>query len=460
MAASRAQHPTHLTLQPRIKHHQGHGLDITMPSPIYFVPPEIWTIIFRLVLGVALFGRREREAYVRLRRVCTIWRDAAATPGLCKGLDITLNEWVGESEPGSCCWVQLDVEAKLAPWLAIINPAQPYFLHMQISDDSRFSSTEVEELTRLFLTTTPSPSAVALDDVSFVAVFLLTSHYPMVSQLELHLNGYLDHRGIQWLQPIFPNLKALMIDACWELSTTFKHSNLQCLTLTGMAGLRNDFQDFLEDLPSLRELKVSKLNTTYPHSFQVNGTTKFLPSIEVLAVTAEDFVVEILSHFTCPSLKFLGLDAVGRFHNVDVSIRTYSEFLSRSRLTSCTISIRGNSTRFFFAAFVGSLPPYARLHCNVQVLPSSVRVRPFSPSPVEIYCPNLAWLDGLVIPGDKPVKVFIPVQSNSPGEAAESRRRELRELGYFVEVCSLDTMESRLRSQVPWMSIDWKLWSI
>ncbi|KAH6901336.1 hypothetical protein BKA70DRAFT_693347 [Coprinopsis sp. MPI-PUGE-AT-0042] len=462
MAAPRAQHPTHLTPQEKVQHHQGHALDLKMQSPFCLVPPEIWVIIFRLVLGDAPFGRREREAYVRLRSVCTLWKEAAAAPGLCPGLDVTLDDWVGESEPNSCRWVQSDVETRLAPWLAILNPIQPYVLRMRLLDGTQFNSTEVEQLTRLFLTTTPSPSSVALDDATTFAVFSYTSHYATVGQLQLYLNKKLDcYRGIQWLQRIFPNLKTLLINACWELGVTFKHPHLQCLTLTEMVGFPEDFQNLLQDLPSLRELKVRSPNAYYPDFGEVRGTTKVLSSIEVLVVTGESFAAEILSHFTFPCLKFLGFQAIGRVEDTDIAIRTYSEFLSRSRLTNCTISIRGQPTRSFFAAFVESLPPYARLHCNIQYFPSGEGVRPLGPSPVEeIYCPNLVWLDGPLLQRGNPAKIFVAPQSDAPGEEAKSRRKELEELGYFVEVCSLDTMESRLRSQVPWMSIDWKLWSI
>ncbi|KAH6902063.1 hypothetical protein BKA70DRAFT_1567935 [Coprinopsis sp. MPI-PUGE-AT-0042] len=445
MAAPRAQHPTHLTPQEKVQHHQGHALDLKMQSPFCLVPPEIWVIIFRLVLGDAPFGRREREAYVRLRSVCTLGRRLHAAPGLCPGLDVTLDDWT-----------------RLGPWLAILNPIQPYVLRMRLLDGTQFNSTEVEQLTRLFLTTTPSPSSVALDDATTFAVFSYTSYYATVGQLQLYLNKKLDcYRGIQWLQRIFPNLKTLLINACWELGVHFQTSPPPIPHSHRDGGLPRRLSKLLQDCPPCESSRSEAPNAYYPDFGEVRGTTKVLSSIEVLVVTGESFAAEILSHFTFPCLKFLGFQAIGRVEDTDIAIRTYSEFLSRSRLTNCTISIRGQPTRSFFAAFVESLPPYARLHCNIQYFPSGEGVRPLGPSPVEeIYCPNLVWLDGPLLQRGNPAKIFVAPQSDAPGEEAKSRRKELEELGYFVEVCSLDTMESRLRSQVPWMSIDWKLWSI
>ncbi|KAH6885156.1 hypothetical protein BKA70DRAFT_1445235 [Coprinopsis sp. MPI-PUGE-AT-0042] len=80
-------------------------------SPVHGISPEVWVIIFGFVLGRESFRRHERKAYVCLRSVCTLWRRIAATPGLCTGLDILLDDWVGDLEAP----LKRDVKEKLAP---------------------------------------------------------------------------------------------------------------------------------------------------------------------------------------------------------------------------------------------------------------------------------------------------------------------------------------------------------
>lgn len=75
---------------------QERDLHAGMRSPFRSVPPELWGVIFGYVLGPEPFGAIERQTYNRLRRVCSSWRQvAAATPGLCTGLDIDMEECVG-----------------------------------------------------------------------------------------------------------------------------------------------------------------------------------------------------------------------------------------------------------------------------------------------------------------------------------------------------------------------------
>lgn len=422
------------------------------------VPPEIWVIIFKLVLGREPFRLREMKAYLRLRSVCRFWNDLATTSGICTGLDIALDDWVVGFDPSS---YRAYVEARLAPWLAIISPLQPYFLRMTCMHPYRLSVEALQQLTQLLMTTTPSPTAVMLDDATLPPILSSISSYDTITTVELFLRDDLDHYPrLQSLSQMLPKVETFIIGAQFRLTIRFQHTSLRCLILHDMRGSPEDLQSFLEGLPSLRELYVSNTSYHLPNLDQARRATKTLPSIEVLVISGEKLAEEILSHFTLPSLKFFGLEASDSVQDQDVAIWTYSDFLSRSCLTKCTVSIKGIPTYSFFTAFVESLPSYVLLHCCAYFMPSDEVVCLPSACRVEgIYCPNLGWLDGQAMQrDDTPFK--ISVLSNRLGPEDKARRKQLEELGYVVEVDSMETIEAKLRSQVPRMSIDWDLWSL
>ncbi|KAH6901308.1 hypothetical protein BKA70DRAFT_1568651 [Coprinopsis sp. MPI-PUGE-AT-0042] len=422
-------------------------------SPVHRVPPEVWVIIFGFVLGREPFGQCERKAYACLRSVCMFWRKTAANQGLCTGLNIVLDDWVEDLAPP----VRRDVEEKLAPWLAIINPLQPYHLMMESEGSLAFSQEAFEEAIHYLLTTTPSLTTISINaDAILTAVLALTNRGDRVIRLDINLEEdvvNVNYR-LRFLEHVFPNLDIFIFGSFYNYNIPFKHANLRRLVLTDiMTGFPEELSALLFYFPSLRELEVASTMDCDGIDDELVNPIR-LPSIEVLTIINESLAEEILGHIILPSLKFLALEAHGNPLDQDAAILTYTNFFSRSGFTNGTISVTGFPTKPFFAALIRNLPPDVLLHVGLETqLSTSVNGAELH-LVKEVFCPDLEWLEGwtnLKLPAF-PAKIHVPSQLLEAGDAFKSRRRELEEIGYVVDACSTCAMEERLKAQVPWMS--------
>ncbi|KAH6901330.1 hypothetical protein BKA70DRAFT_1568661 [Coprinopsis sp. MPI-PUGE-AT-0042] len=428
-------------------------------STVHHVPPEILGIIFGFVLGREPFRGWQRKAYVCLRSVSSSWRRAAATPGLCTGLDISLDAWAEQWEAQGIS----SAEEGLAPWLAIISPTHPY--HLMMTSLGRSSEEVCDGFIRHILTTTPSPTNLSILGTDVLPKILAStdSSYDRVNRLRVEHFG---RTGVNLarLDSVFPNLQTFVLHAAYDPNTMFKHSNLQCLVLDNLImGLADEFINILSSLPSLRELDIGTNGCGRPDIANAPLNIINLPSIEILAISGENLALEILCLLTLPSLKFFGLTVFGLgLPDRSADLHASLDFFSRSRLANSTISVVGIiTTTAFFASLVESLPPGSLLHVHIESLHERDDATAFKPGPVkQVFSSDLEWLEAWseLKRCDEPVKICIPVQSNAAGEEHQLRREELGELGYNVVTCSTRMMEEKLKSRVPWMSIDWDWW--
>lgn len=107
-----------------------------------------------------------------------------------------------------------------------------------------------------------------------------------------------------------------------------------------------------------------------------------------------------------------------------------------------------------------NLPPENLLHVYLQLLPFCWNPAIFDPGLAkEIVCYDLEWLDvwSVVAPHENPGKISLLGNWDAAREGAGRWRKELGELGYIVENCARDATEDRLKSRVPWMSLDWRI---
>ncbi|KAH6901329.1 hypothetical protein BKA70DRAFT_1523259 [Coprinopsis sp. MPI-PUGE-AT-0042] len=407
--------------------------------PFDRVPLEIWAIIFGFVLGGEPFGRKERKAFICLRSVCIAWRKASATPGLLTGLDILLDDWVARWES----WADSDAEKRVAPWLAFIGLTQPY--HLLMRSEGGYSEEIRDELIRYLLTITPSPTSLSIDgDSIFPTVLASAKNHDRVLCLKVeNLEAINECDGLPFLEKVFPNLQSFVVDAAFDLDTPVQAYDLA--------------MGFSRRIPTFSLVFAISLRTQNWHYHP-----RDLPAIEVLAISSEILAVETLSHLTIPSLKFFGLEAFGTIPPEGVDFHTYLDFFSRSGLTDFTVSITGDPSKSFLGPLVRNLPPCTLLHLNVESLFEIDNDDVFEPGPArKIFCPNLQWLEEWweLKRRDDLVEIFVPFQSDSAWEETQLQRKDLGDLGYIVEACSTQSMENNLKSRVPWMSIDWALWS-
>ncbi|KAH6902059.1 hypothetical protein BKA70DRAFT_1435226 [Coprinopsis sp. MPI-PUGE-AT-0042] len=364
------------------------------------------------VLGGEPFGKDERKVYARLQSVSTSWRRAAATPGLCPGLDIYLDAWAAMWDP----WEVSYAKERLARWLAILGPTQAYHLVIKSHGDAEEEGRD--GFIRHILTATPSPTNLSFigDDILPTVLAFKDSH-DRVIRLKVELQEVLDrHARLPFLEKVFPNLRTFVVDTVYNLDRPFKHGNLQCLVISDLTmGRADKFLKILSSLPSLRELKIGTEDDNHP---DIAGAPLDFPSIEVLAISGENLAVEMLSRFTLPSLKFFGLNAYGvNVPNQGTDLQAYLDFFSRSGLASSTISVIGSTKTLFFASLIENLPPETLLHVNLEYLDKRGGARVFETGPAkEIFSYDFEWLEygwsGLTR-RDGPFNIFIPFQSDA-----------------------------------------------
>ncbi|KAH6901280.1 hypothetical protein BKA70DRAFT_692097 [Coprinopsis sp. MPI-PUGE-AT-0042] len=443
-------------------------------SPIRSVPPELWGIIFGYALGAEPFGATERQTYTRLRSVCSSWRRVAtATPGLCTGLEIDIEKWLGYRILASHDLEELLEAFKdyIAPWMAILSCTSPYQLRLSSEPEfygqTRFLKDPEREAIVTYLLTRPTNSislSMSSSDIFWLMVESMAC-YPSIASLNLNLFLKISPDLLS-LPKRFPNLENLVVQSKFTLvDMPGLQGNLQSLTLLDLDAFSGEFAELLEGLPCLRELKIDSREMTTPSSDAPRLAAPIIhPTLEVIAIGGEDLIF-LLEYLAAPSLKFFGIHAWG-WHDEDhtlVDIATL--FLQRSRPADIAVSLKGDFRSSFFNPFTQILPGGTRLHLAGDVnirddededdhwrTTNSVLFR--SGTPREIFCHDLRWLrEGVSLAPQNPsINIFMP---NDP--CNEELRIDLERGGYEVNVCSQYDMGRMIRAMFPRMTIKWDI---
>ncbi|KAH6885142.1 hypothetical protein BKA70DRAFT_1337863 [Coprinopsis sp. MPI-PUGE-AT-0042] len=418
----------------------------------------------------------ERQTYTCLRSVCSSWRRVAtATPGLCTGLEIDIEKWLGYRILSSHDLEELLDAFKddIDPWLSILSSTSPYHLNLTsgpgFHDDTRFmKDLEREAIVDYLLTTLTSPIFLSTPSSDiFWLIIDSDTYYPSVHYLNLDLFFEVTPSLLR-LSEKFPNLENLVVESKYSLADfDTSHPNLRSLTLLDLETLAGDFAPFLGCLPTLRELKISSHEVVSPWPDAPRLTAPIThPTLEIIAIRGEDLIL-LLEYLVAPSLKFFGIEGWGwddRESHTLVSM--VSHFLERSHPANITVSMRGIFTSSFFNPFTQHLPASASLihlagNLKIQddedegdhrLTTSSVLFR--SGTPKEIFCRDLRWIkEGVSLAPQNPsINILMP---SHPGN--EELRSDLESWGYEVKVCSQHDMGRMIRATFPRMSIKWGL---
>ncbi|KAH6910188.1 hypothetical protein BKA70DRAFT_118257 [Coprinopsis sp. MPI-PUGE-AT-0042] len=461
----------------RDQYKKGYEEHFQLQSSVRNIPPEIWGVIFGFTLGDEPFGQREYRTYGYLREVCTIWRDVvASTPGLCRGLEVHLDERFVQALHGDGNGLQ-HVKDKLKPWLAIIN--SPYHLVLGIDDDLMggwlWTEGDVTGIVKWLLTTAPTPSLLSVTNTRVFS--LVYANAPRDNQISsLRLDGWkvLGPKTLEAapFQETFPCLKNLFIDTPIRLTSTIGHSNLQFLTLTQIKIHWHDsaqgFSTLLLGFPALQELHIGSEDRCYPPENRSNQSTPLKhPTLEILIVEGEDLML-LLEHITFPSLQFLGLKSWGLNGDYEYLAGVLPAFLQRCSLHSkdFTMSFKGRLFKFVFDLLIHGLPRRARLHldADIQVDKGEVPLTPASTQAhnfTEVFCTcrphDFTWLRGDHVnsPGEKMAKLYMP-NGVLKGDEVQQVQDKVGDWGYTPEILDMDDYKRLLRSSIPKMTLDWQ----
>ncbi|KAH6901342.1 hypothetical protein BKA70DRAFT_1307155 [Coprinopsis sp. MPI-PUGE-AT-0042] len=425
------------------------------------IPPEIWSIVFRIVLGSNAFGPDERRAYTRLRSVCAAWRTTVATtPDLCSGLFIDR-----ENSPSS-----FDKEAfktKYDPWLTIVSLNHPYHLVVGAGWDVLDEDDSASLAHYLLCEAGPKPTTVHVHSCTvFDGMLSITD----ICNNVIHLNVEskfqdLDRYNISQLAVVFPQLESFATKACIMFDNLLSHPNLRSLTILDALGSSEDLARLCMGLPCLRELKISTddvledippiaaLESPFTHS-----------ALEILHLEGED-IVPLVAHLTLPSLKFLGIKAWGMFEAGSVLEDTLPAFFQRSSIFNIPVALKGRCLRPFFAALTRSLPPATTLLLDFYFMAeegperNEISSDTFLLSNIkEIVYFNLQWLHecGTLPSHSQLTKIYAPEKA-SRKEEVQQIEKHLSDKGYALEKCSPRVMDGILSLSVPHMTIEWEL---
>ncbi|KAH6901356.1 hypothetical protein BKA70DRAFT_1310445 [Coprinopsis sp. MPI-PUGE-AT-0042] len=421
------------------------------------IPSEIWAIVFAFVLGFDPFGPDERQAYNRLRSVCTTWRMiVATTPGLCPGLSIEWNQF-------ALPWSMETFKTRYASWLSVISNNYPYYLVLGDTWDDFHGEEPTSVIHYLLCEATPTPTTLELHSSKILGRMLcMTDSCDTVIRLNVAPN-YQDLEGnpLSRLPLIFPQLESFSTNTHTTLTNLFTSPHLRSLTLLGVLGLSGDLARVCEGLPSLRELMVSSevylddlrspprvtLDTPLNHS-----------GLETLIVIGQDFI-PVMNHFTLPSLKFFGLRLWEIDEDIPIIGNTLPAFFQRSCLFNLPVSLQGDCDEHSFAAVTRSLPPMTTLLLQLCVTPDGNNVdegKP-APSPPELDfsgIKDIVCFDGLPVHKwrdqsscDRAIKVYMPADGMGEDET-EALRKEMWEKSCIMELCS-----SRVAEDIPGLSL-------
>ncbi|KAH6910183.1 hypothetical protein BKA70DRAFT_1272405 [Coprinopsis sp. MPI-PUGE-AT-0042] len=427
-----------------------------LQTPARTIPPEIWGVIFGFTLGDKPFGRCEYRMYRYLRQVCTTWRDVVAmTPDLCRGLVIHMDGPMLETSWRLETGIRLPQD-KLAPWLAIVSRNHPYHLALSVEDEDDFNweDDDVAKDVQWILTTEPTPTTLTLINSEMFS--LVCANAPRDNQVS--------HLTLDFPQEVERDI----LD-----NTHFQRVNLQSLTLTQILGTPRAFSNFLLDLPALREVRTDSLDPYRhgPENIPNPPPPLVHPTLEILIAGREDLLV-LLENLTFPSLQFLGLKVRGSQEAYDSIPKTFPAFIRRCSLDNKRFkaSIRGRLSASVLSVLIHNMPCGTRLHLDVVVelddkeaphTSTSAQSR-LSSSFVEVFCTQ--GLSNLYRPHEEHdlppraelIKMYVP-EGLLDRESIETRREELQDWGYALEVLPVNAYRRLLQSMMPKMTIDWEV---
>jgi hypothetical protein len=226
-----------------------------------------------------------------------------------------------------------------------------------------------------------------------------TTTYGIVTDLAVEISHAIDDiwSSPPFLEDMFPNLGMLVVISPYSLELQLKHDTLHCLILEDViAGSGAKLVALLSPLPSLREVYIASTCTDLLVLETLTTSAVELSAIEVFVIVGEYLALDILSHSTMPSLKFLALKTNGTAAETDEDIPDgYLSFFSRSRLARCTISMTGPyTTRCFLGPLIKDLSNDTLLHVDVESFDGSYDANAFDPgSAKEIFLLNLELLE-------------------------------------------------------------------
>ncbi|KAH6912363.1 hypothetical protein BKA70DRAFT_1267311 [Coprinopsis sp. MPI-PUGE-AT-0042] len=406
-------------------------LCINTRSPIRKIPPEILGVIFAFAVNTSPFNRFINVA--NLRGVCSSWRQAAlSTPGLWDALTIYLDKWCPTEIHGHDGQMLLSrFEEELRPWLAIVNRT----------------------------VTLRSP-------LGMFGVNALASSGLTFSARKLTVAGSWKAK-LRALGSVLPNLEALEVGNPLSLKSVppFRHPSLTTLQLSHLVGQGIYLRQLIQELPSLRELRLSSKDYMSTEDVDTTSMVYTHHSLEILFLDGEDFL-PCLRHLSFPSLRFL--EVYGHsFAGSDTDMLrsgTLTRIFSNSSATKSTfISIRGEFDQPFLTQLAQSLPPHCNLLVDIDEDDENGlgAVVPIVSDNIEvIFCGrgavDLLWLSSAE-PARKhlsrPLKVYIPTGFGR-WERGYSRQDELRSRGFELEPVSNEASGLMLRSLAPSFSKD------
>ncbi|KAH6883705.1 hypothetical protein BKA70DRAFT_1341908 [Coprinopsis sp. MPI-PUGE-AT-0042] len=385
-------------------------------SPVRKIPPEILGVIFAFAVNTSPLNRFIDVA--NLRGVCSSWRQAAlSTPGLWDGLTIYLDKWCPAEIRGLDEQMLLGrFEEELRPWLAIVNRTPAYHLTLSLSKPRQLFNDAVEDqriqFGRYLLSATPQPGTVTLrSPLGMFGVNALASSGLTCSARKPTVAGTwkakLRALG-SWGNPL--SLKSV---------PPFRHPSLTTLQLSHLVGQGIYLRQLIQELPSLRELRLSSKDY----------------------MSTEDDFLPCLRHLSFPSLRFL---------EVYGHTGTLTRIFSNSSATKSTfISIRGEFDQPFLTQLAQSLPPHCNLLVDIDEDDENGlgAVVPIVSDNIEvIFCGrgtvDLLWLS-----------IYIPTGFGR-WERGYSRQDELRSRGFELEPVSNEASGLMLRSLAPSFSKD------
>ncbi|KAH6883689.1 hypothetical protein BKA70DRAFT_1341880 [Coprinopsis sp. MPI-PUGE-AT-0042] len=442
-----------------------YDLCVKTKSPIRKIPPEILGIIFAFAVNTSSCNRFTDVA--TLRGVCSSWRQAAlSTPGILDELIIYLDKWCPSEIQGLDEWMlHRQFEEELKPWLAIVRRTPAYHLTLALSKlrdpFSNAAENPQAQLARYLLSAIPQPGAITVrSTLGMFGVMLLASSGLTCSARKLTVQGGWKV-DLQALGPAFPSLEALEVGIPLSLNTIppFCHPSLTTLQLSGLSGQGIYLRRLIQELPCLRELKLSSRDYMNTEDVDTTSTAFTHHCLETLFIDGEDFLL-FLHHISFPSLRFIELYGhyLTEYDHEMLGSSTGTRIFSTSSADSLLVSIRGDFHRPFLTRLIQSLPPHSNLLVDIdEDDEDGLRaIVPIASDNIEaIFCGrdtvDLSWVS-IAEPARKQssrsLKIYLPTGFGG-WEKGYSRQEELRSRGFELEPVANEAAGLMLRSLAP-----------
>ncbi|KAH6912376.1 hypothetical protein BKA70DRAFT_1267345 [Coprinopsis sp. MPI-PUGE-AT-0042] len=440
-----------------------YDLCVKTKSPIRKIPPEILGIIFAFAVNTSSFNQFTDVA--NLRGVCSSWRQAAlSTPGILDDLRIYLDKWC-PTEIQDERMLHRQFEEELMPWLAIVSRTPAYHLTLALSKPREpfndAAKNQQAQLARYLLSAIPQPGAITVrSPLGMFGVMLLTSSGLTCSARKLTVQGGWEVE-LQALGPSFSSLEALEVGIPLSLNPIppFCHPSLTTLQLNDLSGQGIYLRRLIQELPCLRELKLSSRDYMKTEDVDTTSTAFTHHCLETLFIDGEDFLL-FLHPISFPSLRFIELYGhyLTEYDHEMLGSSTGTRIFSTSSADSLLVSIRGDFHRPFLIRLIQSLPPHSNLLVDIdEDDEDGLRaVVPIASDNIEaIFCGrdavDLSWVS-IAEPARKQssrsLKIYLPTGFGG-WEKGYSRQEELRSRGFELEPVSNEAAGLMLRSLAP-----------